>query len=115
MQCRTLASQLARLYSEFQSKNCEILLILGGTIDEARRYVELLHLPFPVLADPERQIYHLYGLDKVLGLIQRTASLVIDRSGVVRYLRSQVNPMPWLRESQELLEFVRTLPDKNAG
>ncbi len=115
MQCRSHASQLARLYSEFQAKNCEILLILGGTVDEARRYVEILHLPYPVLADPERRIYRLYGLDKALGLIQRTASLVIDRSGVVQYLRSQVNPMPWLKESRELLEFVKTFPAESTG
>ncbi len=115
MQCRSHASQLGRLYKEFQAKNFEILLILGGTVDEARRYVELLHLPFPVLADPERQIYRLYGLDRVIGLIQRTLSLVIDQSGVVRYLRSQVNPMPWLKESQELLDFIRTFPGESAG
>ena len=45
--------------------------------------------------------------------IQRTASIVIDRNGVIRYLKSTTNPMVWLQESQELLSFVKSMV--NAG
>ncbi len=109
MQCRSHASQLGRLNQEFQAANCEILLILGEPVDKARRYSEILHLPFPVLADPQREVYHRYGLEKVFLVIQRTASLVIDSGGVVRYLKSATSPMTWLQESRGLLEFVTGL------
>ena len=88
-------------------------MILGDSLEKTRRYVDSLHLPFPVLADPERSIYHRYGLEKAMVFIQRTASVVIDRNGVIRYIKSTTNPMVWLQESQELLGFVKSIA--NAG
>jgi peroxiredoxin len=111
MQCRSHSAQLGRLYKEFQAASCEILLILGDPLEKARRYAESLHLPFPVLADPDRNVYHRYGLEKAMIFIQRTASVVIDKNGVIRYMKSTTNPMVWLKENQELFSFVKTMPD----
>jgi peroxiredoxin len=110
MQCRSHAAQLGRLYNDFKAANCEILLLLGEPIEKARRYAESLHLPFPVLADPERKIYHQYGLEKAMIFIQRTASIVIDQSGTIRYMKSTTSPMVWLQESRELMSFVKSMP-----
>jgi peroxiredoxin len=110
MQCRSHSAQLGRLYKDFQAVNCEIILILGEPAEKAKRYAEILHLPFPVLADPERKVYHQYGLEKAMIFIQRTASVVIDRSGVIRYWKSATNPNTWLQESRELLRFVQSMP-----
>ena len=110
MQCRSHSAQLGRLYKEFKFADCEILVILGAPLEKARAYAEILHLPFPVLADPQREIYHLYGLEKAMIFIQRTASMVIDRSGVIRYMKTATNPTTWLSESQELLQFVKSMP-----
>jgi peroxiredoxin len=109
MQCRSHSAQLGRSFNEFQAANCEVLLILGDSLEKSRRYVDSLHLPFPVLADPERKVYHQYGLEKAMIFIQRTASVVIDRNGVIRYIKSTTNPMVWLQESQELLAFVKSM------
>jgi peroxiredoxin len=100
---------LGRLYKDFLDADCEVLLILGDPIDKAKRYAETLHLPFNVLADPERNVYHLYGLDKAFLFVQRTASVVVDRNGTIQYLKVVVNPMTWLAESQELLQVVQNL------
>ena len=110
MQCRSHAAQLRRLYKDFRAANCEILLILGEPVEKAGRYAEILHLPFPVLADPERAVYHQYGLEKVAYIIQRTASVVIDRNGVIRYIKIATNPMVWLQESRGLLSSVKSMP-----
>ena len=109
MQCRAHAGQLGRLYESFKAEDCEILLILGDTAEKARGYSEGLHLPFPVLADPERRVYHLYGLEKVFIFLQRTASVVIDRQGIIRYMKRASNPGIWLEESKELLQVVHEL------
>ncbi len=101
---------MGRLYKEFQAVDCEILLILGGSVEEAHRYSELFKLPFPVLADPDRRVYHLYGLEKVM-LMQRTASIIIDRQGIIRYLKVVWNPLTWLKESRELLQDVKSLTE----
>ena len=109
MQCRSHAAQLGRLYTDFKAANCEILLILGDSLEKAGRYAGSLHLPFPVLADPKRRIYHLYGLDMAMIFIQRTASIVIDQGGTIRYIKTTTNPMVWLQESKELLSFVQSM------
>ena len=108
MQCRSHAAQLGNHYSEFQEQNFEVLLILGELVDKAKRYAESLHLPFPVLADPTRGVYQQYGLNKTL-FIQRTASLIIDCNGIIRYNKTVFNPIPWLQESREVLEFVKSM------
>jgi len=84
---------------------------LGDPVEKARRYSETLHLPFPVLADPERSVYHQFELEKVSAFIQRTASVVIDPQGIIQYIKSTANPMIWLEESQELLSFIKSLPE----
>lgn len=109
MQCRSHAAQLGRLYNEFKNHNYEILLILGDTLEKAKRYVESLRLPFPVLADPTRSVYHQYGLEKVAFVIQRTASILIDCNGIIRYIKTTTNPLVWLEESRELIDYVRSL------
>jgi peroxiredoxin len=109
MQCRSHAAQLGQLFADFKAANCEILLILGGSLEKAKRYADSLHLPFPVLADPDRKVYHQYGLEMAMMFIQRTASVVIDQSGTIRYIKTTTNPMVWLQESKDLLLFVQSI------
>lgn len=104
MQCRAHAAQLGRLYKEFRSAGADVLVILGDSLDHARRYAEALKLPFPVLADPERAVYRQFNLEKALVVIQRTASVIVDQAGTIRYIRRATNPLTWLEESQALLK-----------
>jgi peroxiredoxin len=85
----------------------QILIILGDTLDRASKYAEMLELPFPVLADPARTVYERYELVKTFIGIQRTASIIIDRNGVIRYLKRSINPMTWLKESKELMQAIQ--------
>jgi peroxiredoxin len=100
---------LGRLYPQFQAAGAEVLVILGESPERAARYGALLQTPFPILSDPSRAVYHRYGLEKAYLLIQRTASVVVDRGGRIRYLKRVTNPMAWLQENQELLEVVQGL------
>lgn len=111
MQCRSHVSQLAKLYEQFKDADAEILVILGDTLEKAKEYVNTLQLPFPVLSDPNREVYLLYELEKYFKLIQRTASIVVDREGHVQYLKRTTNPMIWLQESRELFGFVDSMKD----
>ena len=90
-----------------------MLVILGDSLDRAHSYSDQLHLPFPVLSDPERAIYHRFGLRKAF-LLQRTASVLVDASGTIRYLKRATNPMEWLKESQELLQKAQELAQKKS-
>jgi peroxiredoxin len=92
---------------EFAKAGAQILVILGDTLDHARKYAEILKSPFPVLADPERLVYHRFVLEKNFIGIQRTASVILDQNGVIRYIKYSTNPMLWLKESQELVQAVQ--------
>jgi peroxiredoxin len=109
VQCRAHASQLGRLSPEFKLAGCEMVLILGDSLEKAQAYAEILHLPFPVLADPEREVYKRYGLEKAFFVIQRTASIIVDRQGIIRYLKTTSNSLTWLAESRGLLDQARKL------
>lgn len=94
--------------TEFVKSGVQILIILGDTLDRARRYAETLKTPFPVLADPERAIYLRFELTKNFIGIQRTASVIVDQNGVIQYIKRSVNPNTWLQESKELLRAVQS-------
>ncbi len=112
MQCRAHVAQLGRMYEQFRAAGADVIVILGDSMERAHEYVKTLNLPFPVLADPQRDVYHVYELEKYFLLIQRTASLVIDRQGIVQYLKRTTSPLVWLQESREIFGFVDSL---NAG
>lgn len=84
-------------------------MILGDSPERAKHYGAHLRVPFPILADPEQEVYHRFGLDKAYLIIQRTASVVVDRTGTIRYLKRATNPTTWLQESRELLLVVQGL------
>ena len=107
MQCRSHVAQLGRMNEELVKAGVQILIILGDTLDRARSYAGTLKTPFPILADPERAIYHRYELEKGFIGLQRTASVIVDANGVIQYLKRVTNPMTWLQESKELLQAIQ--------
>lgn len=111
MMCRMHVIQLGKMYNQFHEAGAEVIVILGEDMETSRKYAESINLPFPILADPDRAVYHLYELEKYFYLFQRTASLVVDKAGVVRYLKRTTAPIPtmWLQESRELYGFVLSL------
>ncbi len=112
MQCRAHVAQLGKLYEQFKAAGAEVVVILGDSLERAQEYVRILNLPFPVLSDPDREVYRIYELEKYFYLIQRTASIVVDRNGIVRYLKRTTIPNVWLQESRELFGFVDSMDDE---
>jgi peroxiredoxin len=106
MQCRYHVAQLGRLNDEFVKAGVQVLVILGDSPERARKYAEALKAPFPVLADPERSIYHQFELTKNFIGIQHTASVIVDPQGVISYIKRAMNPMTWLQESKELVRII---------
>jgi|SRR5215831_15129379 len=109
MQCRAHVAQLGRLYPAFQAAGAAVLVILGDSPERVTRYGTSLGVPFPILADPDHEVYHRFDLERAYLVIQRTASVVVDRDGRIRYLKRATNPQTWLQESRELLQVVQGL------
>ena len=108
MQCRSLVAQLGRNPKEFQAMNTRVVVILGDGVEHAQKYAVDLHLPFPVLADPQREVYHLYELHKSM-MLQRTAAIIIDPQGIIQFIKAVTNPLTWLAEYEELVQEARRI------
>ncbi len=93
------AARLAQLYDELQAAHTSVLVIGGGRREDAVHLQGHLHLPFPVLADPERSVYAAYGLDRALHVIQRSATVLIDTQGIICYLNRTTLPFDALNEA----------------
>lgn len=106
MQCQALVAQLGRHDKDLQAANTHIIVILGDRIELAQKYVNKLKLPFPVLADPDRQVYHRYGLQKAIVFIQRSAYLIVDKKGAIQAIKTTINPLIWLAEYDQLYQEV---------
>ena len=107
MTCRGHVAQLGRMHQELKSHDVDVLAIGGGNAAAAAGLARSLKLPFPVLADPNRAVYASFGLDKRM-FIQRSATVLIDKKGIVRYILRATNPRGSF-DKDELLKAVSTL------
>jgi len=85
--CRQTVSHLKSLYAELQAADVSVFIIGGGDHKYAEQLATLYKLPFPVLADLKREVYAQYGLHKVVRLNQQSGTYLIDKQGILRYMR----------------------------
>jgi peroxiredoxin len=107
MTCRGHVAQLGRMNDELKSHQVDVLVIGAGNAAAAARLARSLKLPFPVLADPNREVYASFGLDKRM-FIQRSATVLIDKKGTVRFVLRATNPRGSFDKDQ-LLKAISTL------
>lgn len=97
---------MGRAYSDLQALGAEVVAIGTGRPQQARHYQRQLHLPYPVLADPDGASYERFQVGRwALGLLRQTAVFVINRQGRIVYGRAVNNP----RGALELDEVKRAL------
>lgn len=100
---------MAEYEPAFRSVNGQILAVAPATVEEARRYVARDALPFPVLADPEREVFARYGvLSRATSLGQRPGLFVVDAEGVVQL--AHIGRQQWeIPAEAAVLDRVRCL------
>lgn len=108
MYCLNHLAQLGRMYDELQGRGAQVFVIGAAPHAKASHIAEIFKSPFAILADPSRSTYMAYGFSKVLGLIQKSGTVLVDRAGVIRYLHRVANPQHSLK-TDELLEAVAQL------
>jgi peroxiredoxin len=57
-------SQLRHRYEEFRAEGAELAAVSFAEGRILEHYANDLHMPFPLLSDPERGVYRSYGLGK---------------------------------------------------
>jgi thioredoxin-dependent peroxiredoxin len=106
-QCQQHVIHLKMLYPDLEDRDVEVLVIGGGNSRDAARLARTFDVPFTVLADPDRAVYMQYNLDKMIGLIQRSATVLVDKQGIIRYLHRATNPNNSLDQVQLMGEVGR--------
>jgi peroxiredoxin len=96
------------MHDELVSLDVRVLVIGGGGRTRTSLAARMLNVPFPILADPHRHVYRAYGFERIIYLIQRSGTVVIDRAGIVRHVRGGANPYGAL-DPEELRSVIRGL------
>ena len=73
-------------YPEIRGKGIDLLALAPGSLEHTGAFALAHAIPFPLLADPHREVYRSYQVESRLSSLgQRPALYAIDRDGVVRY------------------------------
>ncbi len=106
--CRQTVSHLKSLYAELQAADVAVFIIGGGDRKYAEQLAVLYKLPFPVLADLKREVYAQYGLHKVVKFNQQSGTYLIDKHGILRYMRQATLAFQSF-SARDLMEAVHQL------
>jgi peroxiredoxin Q/BCP len=75
--CTAEACGFRDAYADLKDK-VTILGVSADTVSSHVRFREKYHLPFPLLADPDRNVHNLYGVGSTYG---KRVSFLINRDG----------------------------------
>ena len=95
-------ARLPELYDRLHTANMAVLVIGDGAREDATGLRQRLQVPLPVLVDPELAVFARYGLDRVLHVIQRSGTVLVDAQGVIRHLHRVTLPAEALDEAARL-------------
>lgn len=101
--CITEACKFRDAYAILNEK----MVILGVSqdgVDSHKHFAQTYHLPFPLLADPDKTIIHAYGANGVI--FAKRTSFLIDPAGIIRKIYPTVNPEI---HTDEVLRDIQTL------
>lgn len=97
--------QLRDLYPEFQRLGVAVASVSVSSPQQTRAFRQHSRLPFPLIADPERDVIRAYGVYHFLSLeafrMARPSSFLIDRDGRIRFIYVGANQLD--RPAPELL------------
>jgi len=108
MQCLNHIAQLGRLVGDLAQRGFRVLVIGGSDTPAAREAVEAFRGTLDIFFDPSRTVYRSFGFTRIIGILQKSGTVVVDSNGKVRYLHRTSNPKHSLRKD-ELLRVVESM------
>lgn len=100
-ECAAQLVRLDRLYDTYRSSGLVVLAVsVDDDMDRARRYARAHPMHYPVLLDASKSVSRAYAIDRL------PTTVLIDRSGVVRYLhdRYRANDPSYITQVRALLD-----------
>ena len=61
--CNLRVHDLIQHYASFSERNLNLIAVFQSPRESIRRYIGKQNIPFPVIADPERMLYRVYGVE----------------------------------------------------
>lgn len=104
--CTAEACSLRDGFSAIQSAGAVILGVSADTTQSHKAFAEKFHLPFSILADPDRRIIETYGVKMPLLGMAKRITILIDRQGVIRKIITDVRTKD---HDQQVLTLLKTL------
>jgi peroxiredoxin len=98
--CNLRIQDLIRHYPTFKSKGLEMIAVFQSPKSSILEYVGKQDAPFPIVPDPEQQLYHLYGVSGdwgkfVKGLIQPKKIFATVKNGFLPgKMENDINMIP---------------------
>jgi peroxiredoxin Q/BCP len=98
-------------YAPIKKTGAVLLGISKDTSDSQKKFQEKFHLPFPLLADPDKKIANLFGVvkeknmygKKVMGIARTT--FVIGPDGKIKHIFNNVKPEG---HADEVLAYLKS-------
>lgn len=105
--CTAEACSLRDGFAAIQAAGAVILGVSADTTQSHKAFAEKFHLPFSILADPDRQIIGTYGVKMPLLGMAKRVTVLIDRQGIVRKVITDVRTKD---HDQQVLALLKHLP-----
>jgi thioredoxin-dependent peroxiredoxin len=94
--CTTEACAFRDAYHEILQSRTVVLGVSADQMTSHKKFAEKYALPFPLLADPERNTIHAYDAASLIGT--RRVSYIIDPNGAIVKIYDKVQPANHARE-----------------
>jgi peroxiredoxin Q/BCP len=104
--CTKEACSLRDGFAELKAAGAVILGVSADTTQSHKAFADRYHLPFSILADPDRRIIEAYGVKIPLVGIAKRVTFLIDRQGLVRKVLTDVETQSHDRQVLGLLKGI---------
>jgi peroxiredoxin len=71
-------------YELFVQRNAHLLVVSSTDLEMTSYVAEVLRAPYPILSDPEWEVFYRYGMGSAMG-VPLPGAFVIDASGIIRW------------------------------
>lgn len=103
---------MGNAYSEFTSRNAEILAVGPGSLEKFVKYWHEHNIPFPGLPDPEHKVAQVYKQEVNLFKLGRMPmNTVIDRQGHIRFIHYGAS----MSDIPDTEAFLQVIDELNAS
>jgi thioredoxin-dependent peroxiredoxin len=102
--CTVEACGLRDEYQKIRELNAEVLGVSVDDTNSHQKFTDKFHLPFPLVADPDKNITKQYGVLNEKSLNSRRVTFIIDEQGKIAKIFETVKPA---EHPAEVLEALR--------